>query len=117
DQWTALGVPMTNVDDIGVDARFGRVELIQAHGPNTTYCMPTEWSDPPATAIDGSSVQLARVDPPLSVVLDVLPFSAVSVDASERCATWTGEGGQVILDLDDGDELELAIGGAAIWLQ
>jgi hypothetical protein len=116
EQWFALGVPMTEVEDIGVDGRFGRVELIQAHGLNTTFFPFVEWSDPPARALSGSSVQLARIEPPLSVVIDTLPFSNVTVDSSERCATWTDQNGQHVRDLDDDDTLTLDVSGVAIWL-
>lgn len=115
-EWTALGVPMTSVDDIGIDGRFGRVELIQAHGAGMTYCMPAEWSEPPASAIPGNSIQLARVDPPLSLVIDAEPFTMVNVDGAERCATWTDASGQVVRDLDDGDALTLGVSGVTLWL-
>jgi hypothetical protein len=116
DVWTAVGVPMTGVEDISVDGHFGRVELIHGHGAGMTFCPLAEWSDPPASAIEGGSIQLARIDPPLSVVIDAVPFMAISVDSSERCATWVDESGQVVRDLDDDDTLTLDVSGLAIWL-
>lgn len=116
--WTALGEPMTEVEDIQVAGGFGRVLELHGHGANTTYCVGTEWSDPPPDALVGSSIQLARVDPPLQLVIDAEGFGAVSVDPDERCAAWISGGGahQTVHDLDDDDALELPVAGAVVWL-
>ena len=115
--WTALGLPVTAVDDLAAPSRFGRVHEIHASGANTTYCLPSEWSAPPASALPGTSIQLARLDPPLNVVVDAEGWGAVTVDPQERCASWAVEGGRRIVDLDDGDELELPRSGQVIWLE
>jgi hypothetical protein len=116
--WTALGVPMTSVDDVSIEGRFGRVEVIRGHGTGMTYCPYAEWSDPPGNALASSSLQLARVEPPFNMSLNAQTVAWVSVDPSERCATWfeVGENGQMVHDIDDGDELTLAVSGATLWL-
>jgi hypothetical protein len=117
--WTALGVPVTAVDDVGIQERFGRVETIYGHGTGMTDCPHAEWSDPPAGALASTSLQLARVEPPLSMILDVQTIVGFSVDPTERCATWRKSNGQVVHDLDDGEQLTLdvsGVSGMALWL-
>lgn len=115
--WTPVGAPMTNIDDVHVAPASGRVLEIHASGPNMTYCVPAEWSEPPAEAVPESSIQLARVEPALSVVLDTDGWGAVSVDDSERCAAWVdSEQGLSVLDLDDFEQLDVGASGYVIWL-
>jgi hypothetical protein len=116
DTWITLGLPMTNVEDVAIGRSWGRIHEIHASGLNQTYCPPAEWSTPPTSALDGSSIQLVRLDPPLSVVVDANGYGAVTVDAQEQCASWPVEGGRRIYDLHDHDELELGIASQLLWL-
>ncbi len=117
--WSALGVGVTAVDDVQVIGGHGRVQEIHGFGVNTTYCEQAEWSAPPANAIAGSTIQLARLEPHLSLVVDAEGVGAVSVDPLERCASWTsvGDASQTLHDLDDGDVIELPTTGHVIWLE
>lgn len=116
--WITLGQSMTDVEDVSVAQIWGTLLEIHASGPNQTYCPGTEWTAPPASALPGTSIQLARLDPPLSVLVDVNGYGGVTVDEQEQCASWMGEGGRRIYDLDDHDELELelAVSGPLLWL-
>jgi len=116
--WTPVGAPMTLIDDVGVVRSFGRVVQIQAMGVGQTYCPSSLWSEaPPPTALAGNSVQLARVEPPLSEVINGAGYSAmVSVDPAERCAGWSTAEGVQLLDLDDGETLDLPVSGSLVWL-
>lgn len=116
--WTALGEAMTEVEDIMVQGNFDRVAQIHGFGENTTYCIEAQWQDPPQGALEGSSIHLARIDPPLSLVVDAEGFGAVHVDPEEHCAAWVSQqtGSLRVHDLDDAEVVELEVSGWTIWL-
>ena len=114
--WETLGLTMSEVEDIATRAASGRVIEIHAMGLGMTFCPFVEWSEAPPEALLSTSLQLARLEPTLSVELKTQWGASASVDGSERCAVWSAPTGLTVIDLDDLDRHPLPFEGFAQWL-
>lgn len=103
--WQPIGRAVTTVDAVDVTVH-GDSYLVQARGPNTTFCQP-EVFEPAEGALVGTSLQLVR---PVDDVEYVLPsdLAWTSVRNDGACAALVGAETITLLDVAEGSEMVLA---------
>ena len=123
DTWGTLGEAVTGVQSlVAAPGSWGSLHAIRTEGWDYPYCeQDANWSDPPAGALAGTRIQLARSDTPVEVALYVPDHEFatdvdVDVEATAGCvAFWSaGLGETRIHDLDDGEAL--ALDERLVWL-
>ena len=119
DSWEQLGQSMSEVDDITTRSASDHVIEIFTMGTGMTFCPLVEWPEPPPGALLSTTLQLTRVEPALSVELELEPDqwgASAAVDAGESCAVWATTEGLSVIDLGDLDRLDLGVSGFATWI-
>ncbi len=117
-QWSEVGLATGLVDDLDFAARSGSVHAIRATAQFMTFCPPNDWSEAPADALIGDSMQVLRRSPALAFSLPSTGWGEpVVIDDQERCVAYPSESGWRVRSLADQAELEFGSAtGAWIWI-